>query len=274
MNNSNLSAEILAYYGQGREQKRLEQGTGQIERLRTQDIILRFGPPAPARVLDVGGGAGIYAFWLAELGYQVHLIDATPLHVEQAAAFQANAAHPLASLELGNACALSHADNSVDMVLLLGPLYHLTEASDRVKAFQEAYRVLKPGGMVFGAAISRFASLLDGLRQNFAADPTFASLIDEDIRNGQHRNPTGKQGYFTTAYFHHPDELLGEINTAGFADAKLLAVEGIGWLTTHFDSLWHDPEHQQHLLAWVKALETEPTLLGASSHLMAIGLKS
>ncbi|HLY26951.1 MAG TPA: class I SAM-dependent methyltransferase [Aggregatilineales bacterium] len=266
-------SEVIAYYSQGREQNRLTQSQGQLEFARTQELIQRYIAPAPARVLDVGGGAGIYAFWLAQAGYEVHLIDATPLHVEQAKATQANSPHPLASIEPGDARKLSQPDNTADAVLLLGPLYHLTDATDRQAALREAYRVLKPGGIVFAAAISRYASLLDGLRLNFASDLHFASLIDSDLLDGQHRNPTGEDGYFTTAYFHYPADLENEVKAGAFTNVKLLAIEGIGWLTTHFESFWEDDVKRQHLMEWVRKLETEPALLGASSHLMAIGYK-
>ncbi|MEP7285994.1 MAG: class I SAM-dependent methyltransferase [Chloroflexota bacterium] len=270
---SEVPDEILSFYKQGREEKRLEQSNGPLELARTQDIIQRFIVPTPARVLDVGGGAGIYAFWLAQLGYEVHLIDATPLHIEQANATQAHSPHPLASTQVGDARHLNQADNSADAVLFLGPLYHLTEAADRQLALQEAYRVLKPGGIIFAVGISRFASLLDGLRQNFASDPHFASLIDADLIDGQHRNPTDQRGYFTTAYFHYPLDLENEVKAAGFAEVNLLAIEGVGWLTTYFDGFWADSDKRQHLLEWVRKLETEPTLIGASSHLMATGRK-
>jgi 2-polyprenyl-3-methyl-5-hydroxy-6-metoxy-1,4-benzoquinol methylase len=54
----------------------------QLERLRSRELILRHAPEPPAVVLDVGGAAGAYAFWLAELGYEVRLIDAVPRLIE------------------------------------------------------------------------------------------------------------------------------------------------------------------------------------------------
>lgn len=76
---------ILGHYGTGYEQDRLNQGTSRIEFARTKELLQRFLPPPPADVLDVGGGPGTYASWLAGLGYRVHLVDVVPLHVEQAA---------------------------------------------------------------------------------------------------------------------------------------------------------------------------------------------
>ena len=102
---------------------------------------------ATATVLDVGGGPGGHACWLAARGYRVHLIDVTPLHVElarQASARQPGA--PLAGAEVGDARALPWPDGAADAVVLFGPLYHLTERADRLKALREAHRVLRPGG--------------------------------------------------------------------------------------------------------------------------------
>src|ERR1700678_3426927 len=75
--------ELLAYYSRGEERDRLAAGGGQLEFLRTTEIILRRLPPAPARVADIGGGPGRYALWLAALGYQVEHRDLMPLHVGQ-----------------------------------------------------------------------------------------------------------------------------------------------------------------------------------------------
>ena len=164
-----------------------------------------------------------------------------PVHVEQAQVSSLNQAeHPLASAVLGDARHLDWPDDCADAVLLLGPLYHLTEPSDRLQALREAYRVLKPNSAIFAATVSRFASALDGIRQGFLADPLFASLVEEALRSGQHRNPTGHEHYFTTAFFHHPDELRAEIQEAGFFDTRVIAIEGIGWLTSSrdVDQMW------------------------------------
>ena len=96
-------------------------------------------------------------------------------------------------------------------MLLLGPLYHLTERDDRLAAWREARRVLRPGGVVLAAAISRFASTLDGLRLGLFDDDAFAQIAERDLRDGQHRNPTGNPRYFTTTYFHRPEELRTEV---------------------------------------------------------------
>ena len=121
-----LDPRIRDHYLSGNERDRLAAGAGRLEFLRTQDLLTRLLPPPPAVVLDVGGAAGAHAVPLAAQGHEVHLIDPVPLHIEQARAVPG-----LASVTLGDARALRWPDATVDAVLLLGPLYHLTERADR-----------------------------------------------------------------------------------------------------------------------------------------------
>lgn len=267
-----LLAEILAYYAAGLEQRRLETGPFKLERARTEEILLRHLPAPPAEVLDVGGGAGAYALWLADAGYVVRLIDPVPLHVDQARGqSEARPRGRLAETLVGDARRLPHADASQDVVLLLGPLYHLTDRHDRLAALGEARRVLRPGGWLFAAGISRFASLFAGLFEGHLQDPAFASIVERDLKDGQHRNPTGGLEYFTTAFFHHPEELRTEMVEAGFALEGIFGLEGPGWLLSDFDAHWADARMRELILNSARAVETEPTLLGVSPHLMAVG---
>jgi SAM-dependent methyltransferase len=260
-----LPPEILSYYGEGVEQPRLLAGTSRLEFTRTQLILQRLLPRPPARILDVGGGPGAYAYWLTDEGYTVHLVDAVPLHVEQA-----RAAANGYTVELGDARSLPEPDASADAVLLLGPLYHLTERADRLRALAEAGRVLRPGAHIFVAAISRFASLLDGLRAYRLDDPAFVQIVERDLREGQHRNPENRPEWFTTAYFHHPDELVREVRDAGLILTDLLAVEGPGWLLPEFEARWRDDRRRQQLLDAITLIEREPSMLGVSAHLLAV----
>jgi SAM-dependent methyltransferase len=265
---------IAAHYASGYEADRLHRGAGQLDRERSRELLGRFLPPAPAAVLDVGGGPGGHACWLAARGYQVHLIDVTPLHVElarQASARQPEA--PLASAEVGDARALAWGPGTADAVVMLGPLYHLTDRADRVRALREARRVLRPGGALLAAAISRFASALDGLCRGFLKDPQFAAIVGRDLTDGQHRNPTGRPEYFMDTFFHHPDELRAEVAEAGFAPARVYGVEGPCWLLPDFDAWWDNGEYRDRLLRLAGALEAEPSLLGASAHLVAVATR-
>jgi hypothetical protein len=159
-------------------------------------------------------------------------------------------------------------------VLLLGPLYHLPERADRITVLEEARRVCRPGGVIIAAAISRFASTLDGLRGGYLEDPAFAMVAAGDRRDGRHRNPTGDPAYFTTAYFHRPDELAAECGAAGIEHETTLGVEGMGWLLPDLDARLGDDRRRAVLLDALAALEREPTLIGVSAHLLTVARRT
>jgi ubiquinone/menaquinone biosynthesis C-methylase UbiE len=264
-----ISKEIEAHYQQVPESGRLLEGVGELERVRTQAILARDLPPPPAVIFDVGGAAGVYAFPLAGQGYQVHLIDPVALHLGQARSRAAASRIELASIAQGDARQLDVPDGTADALLLFGPLYHLVEHRDRLRALREAHRILKPGGTLFAAAVSRFASLIDGLSRGFFADPGFRSIVESDLASGQHRNPTNHPDYFTTAYFHRPGELADEARSAGFHDIEILAVEGPAWSAARFLEAWDDAAQRENLLGFLASVEREPSILGASAHLVA-----
>jgi len=265
---TDVLSEIIEHYRAGREAERLSEGAGALERVRTEQIITRYLTPPPGRVLDVGGGPGTYATWLLQQGYDVELIDPVPTHIELATRqFQQHATRGVA--RLGDARQLDVADASCACVLLLGPLYHLTERDDRVRALAEARRVLRPGGVAFVAAISRFASLLDGFSRTLIRDPYFVSIMERDLTDGQHRN-LANADYFTTAFLHRPEELTGEIDDAGLQLDALLAVEGPFWFMNGFAELWHDADKLRLMLELLTRVEAEPSMLGASAHWLAV----
>jgi ubiquinone/menaquinone biosynthesis C-methylase UbiE len=265
---------IRAYYDQAPEEARLESGPFQLEALRTRELIERHAPRPPATVLDIGGAAGAYAAWLAGAGYTVHLVDAVPRLVAEARRRSATLSHPIASCEVGDARALSFPTASADIVLLLGPLYHLTVAADRSRSLAEAARVLRSGGLLFAAAISRFASALDGLSRDLFEDSRFTDIVEQDLRDGQHRNPTERADYFTTAYFHRPDELRAEVAQAALVVEGLYGLEGPAWILSDFAERWSDARRRSDVVRVARALESEPSLLGVSAHLLVVARKA
>lgn len=267
---SRLDSTIAAYYQQAPEEARLEQLPFRLEEIRTRELIQRHAPAPPTTVVDVGGAAGAYALWLAEAGYAVHLVDPASRLVAEARRRSATATRPLASCRVGDARALELADGCADFVLLLGPLYHLTEADDRGRALAEAGRILRPGGVLFAAAISRYASALDGMARDLFVDPRFTAIVERDLQEGQHRNPTERLDYFTTAYFHRPEDLRAEVQAAGFALEGVYGLEGPGWFLPDLAERWADPRRRDDLLRLARQLETEPSVTGISAHLLAV----
>jgi len=265
--------EIVRYYSElFNEDTRLCEGLGAIELARTQAILSRELPPPPATVLDVGGGPGRYARWLVERGYTVHLIDIVPRHVEQARRALANTSGTWTAT-VGDARRLELADGSLDAVLLMGPLYHVQAREERVTILREAWRVLRPRGILCAAAISRFASLIDGISSGFVADPSFREIVRADIATGRHVNPTADSRYFTTAYLHHPTELRDELARAGFGRARVLAVEGILWAARDPAVVAPGGPAAGAVLEAMQQIEEDPSLIGASPHLMAVATR-
>jgi ubiquinone/menaquinone biosynthesis C-methylase UbiE len=260
-----LAPEVEHFYSQViDESTRLSTSAdGRLELLRTQELLRRYLPPPPARVLDVGGGPGVHARWLVDDGYQVKLIDPVARHVEQAA--------KVCTAELGDARRLTAADASYDVVQVLGPLYHLPDPQDRQAALSEARRVVKPGGLVAAAAINRYSALFEHVTYAQLHKERLQTSISEILRTAVH---DGKRG-FTLAYFHRAEELAEEMCDAGLTEVKVFGIEGPAWSILKAVEQQADSGPSAELFASVLAAarmaEPYPELLAASSHLLAIG---
>jgi ubiquinone/menaquinone biosynthesis C-methylase UbiE len=266
-----LAPNVKSYYEQDRESNRLERGPYKLEFARTQELVLRFLPKTPCKILDIGGGTGIYAGWLANLGHEVHLFDVMPNHIEQAKAIPDNAR--IASFTLGDARELSFETQSADVVLLFGPLYHLLKKDDRLKCLHEAHRVLKPNGLFLAVGISRYAMLLDGLFEDFYTYEDFAITVMKNVTTGEHDNPKQVPHYFTTAFFYHPHQFRDEVLEAGFNIDNLYAIEGPARLMPSFDDHWNNLERREMILNLIRLIETEPTVIGTSAHMLMVAKK-
>lgn len=265
---------VVSYYEAYDERSRLTKGAGLLEYARMQEIIQRYTAPPPGVVFDVGGGPGRYSCWLARAGYEVHLVDPSPKHLEQARVASASQTdHPLAGVSKGDARRLQRPDDSVDLLLLMGPLYHLPVREHRLVALGEARRVLKEGGILVATAINRFASLVDGLMNGYIDDPEFMTILYRDISDGRHLPDSRIQEYFTTSFFHRPEELEEEMAEAGLYQKGLLSVQGPGEYATDLDDRMSDPVRREELLGLIRLVEEERTLMGMASHLVLVAEK-
>lgn len=253
--------DLLRHYNvDADEDERLRRSAhGRLEFLRTQELLRRFLPAPPARIIDVGGGTGVHARWLAADGYRVSLVDVVPAHVERAGGI------PGVEASLGDARDLAEADRSVEAVLLLGPLYHLRERENRVRALVEARRVVRPGGVVAAAAISRYLGLLEAGGQG-RLDDRVATSVRRTLRDGYYDGALG----FVPAYFHTAAGLAGELRTAGFGEVAVYGVEGPAWPA--LDAV--DLDRAEALLAdaarCARIVETDSAMIAVSAHLLAI----
>jgi SAM-dependent methyltransferase len=226
-------------------------------------------PPVSASVADIGGGPGRYAVWLAEQGYTVQHRDLIDLHVEQLRV----SGSPSIGTAVGDARDIDLPDSSVDAVLLLGPLYHLRDREDRIQALKEARRIVRDGGPVFVAVISRWAPRLDGVLQErlYERSPDFPSLLPEVERSGS-LPPVVPSGF--VGYTHRPGDLVDEVSQAGLRVDDLVGVEGLPLAGTDMESRVGDPTAWEVLLEAARAIERVPELLGLSPHLIATATRA
>jgi ubiquinone/menaquinone biosynthesis C-methylase UbiE len=266
-----MDQTIVDFYSKYDEMNRLVDRHS-LERVRTEEIIGRCLDKPGLRILDIGGASGIYSFWLAEMGHVVDLIDLTPKHIEQALEAQRTKGSKLNSARVGDACSLPFEDKSYDVALLMGPLYHLQEREQRIRALSEAKRVLVRGGTIVVAAISKYASLFDGYLKNLVADKAFCEIMREDIRSGRHMNQEEDPRYFTKAYFHHASELREEMEAAGIGSCRVVAVEGFGLCVPGIEGKMDDIGFKTRILDDLRQLEADPTIIGISPHYLGIGV--
>ena len=256
-----IDPAMARHYASGAELGRLEQ-VNALEFERSK-VLLSEHLPAAGRVIDVGGGPGTYAAWLAELGYEVDLIDPIPLHVQQALARGRSGASFRA--QVGDARALPFDSAVADAVVMMGPLFHLTDPADRHRALAECRRVLRPGGTLLASAMGRFFLFYKGVAANVVRDPEararLVSITSTGIR------PSSEPPF--PAYAHRPEDLEREVTSAGFAHVRVRAIEGIFNLLGDLPYRMGDPPSRQALLELLGAFEDDPSVTGVSGHLMA-----
>lgn len=231
-----------------------------------------------ARVLDIGGGPGRYAIWLAQRGHPVVLADLSPEFLgiarEQVAA--AGLGAMVEEIVEADACDLSRwADGAFDAALAMGPFYHLPGPADRERAAAELARVLRPGGLAFVALMPRYAFLRRTLaipdeRRHLAQ----REFIERVLDHGVFVNDV--PGRFTGGYGVRPEDVAPFFERHGLAMLSLLASEGIipdmqGQLAELAVS---DPDAHRAMLDVVIRAASDPSILGLSNHLLYIGRKT
>ena len=265
--------EVYEFYNGGAEIGRLERGLGVVEFWRSKEIISRY-LNGKLKIYDVGGGIGMYADWLASKGHKVTLIELAPTAVEYA---KEHMTTPYEA-EVGDARKLDKPDNSADMVLLMGPLYHLMNKEDRLLALSEAHRVLKPGGILIAAGISKFSSAtwaltVYGTANEFLDDDIYMDMIIREMKKGEHIRPREYPSFISNTYFHTIDRLRNEVSEAKFKIIESAAVEGCAWITPDIVDKWSDDRKRERLLRIIRTTEHEETLMGISPHFLVTALK-
>ena len=267
-----IRREIDVFYTNTTEENRLKQGLGPLEYERNQELIRRYLILPKSTVIDIGGGPGIYAEWLASLGHRVYLVDPVLKHIHQAKSRARMIKNTFTCIH-AESQQLPLPDACADLIILHGPLYHLQEKQQRLNAIHEAKRILKPMGVLLGFAINHTSSTLIGLLNGYLNHEFFFEMCTNELRTGLHQPAEGWPGLLPCAYFHRPEELQQEFESCGLTTINLLAVEGCVWLDKNYFESRGDTEKWKKLMHLVRLTEKERSLLGISPHLMIAGKK-
>lgn len=235
---------------------------GRVELERVRRILTNRLAPG-STVLDVGGATGIHARWLATQGHTVTMIDPVPEQVAIARRDESFVA------DVGDARNLEFDDAGFDAVLLFGPLYHLITPEDRLTALREAVRVLRVGGQVFAAAISRMAAATDIILGGDFRSLPGAALV-KLLETGQNSPEIeGPDGVFPAGHFHTAAELVDELQAAGLRDVEIVGLEGPAAFALEMTG----PTDRVVAAALTLAEDAQghPLSVNLSSHLLAIG---
>ena len=255
MNEENL----ITYYNKFNEDKRLTHRHGIVEFNTTikyvLDILKTLDNP---KIIDVGAGTGKYSIYLNDLGYDVTAVELVK--------------HNLMTLKsknkdiksyLGNATNLSKfSDNSFDMVLLFGPLYHLITTEDKLKALKEAKRIVKNGGYILiSYYMNEYAIITHGFKDN----NILSAIKNNEVDNSFHITPK-KTDLYSMVRLEDINYLKDELN---LTRVKILSQDGPSDYIRKVINKMDDETFNIYLKYHLSTCERRE-LLGASSHVLDI----
>jgi S-adenosylmethionine-dependent methyltransferase len=227
--------------------------------------------PAQGAILEVGAATGRYTVELARRGYQVTAVDLSAALLEQCRQNLAEAGvADRVRFVVADARDLGAiTERHFDAILLMGPLYHLIAAADRKLALQEVADRLRVGGVIFSAFLSRFGGMGDFIKRipHWIEDQTHVRSFLENGRRPDSYPRGGFRGYFAYA-----SELAPLHEMMGFETVVVAGVEpGISADDESYNEL--PPTQRRLWLDLLYEISTEPSILGASRHLLYIGKK-
>ena len=280
-----IDAAVLAGYNDGIEKDRLRTGIGLIEFERTKEILLEKLPKPPAVIYDIGGAYGEYSWWLAALGYEVHLFDLSETNIAMSAGLgEEYPSVKLAAAEVCDARSIPRPDGSADGVLLMGPLYSITEYEERILAIRESHRLLKTGGLLFSAALTPYSVLIpriaryridDSEKRRELEDPEVMSIIARALEDGCYRNPEKKiASGLGSSHLHTAKALREELAVGGFGKTTVYGVMGGAWLAPNLEELLANGATRAVLMKTVRMLSTHEEIIGLSGHLLGVSGKA
>ena len=280
--------KIKNYYKHFDEKNRLQSdNSGKLEFLMTMSVLEKYLPAVGAKkpecaiadgaefsILDLGGGAGVYAFPLAERGYKVTLADLSETLLAQAKNKKEEDNVPnLISCDQINATDLSYYnDNSFDVVLLFGPLYHLLENSERSACIKEIHRVLKPGGKVFASFIPYLSGSIALLsRFYWRPEQVDINTLCEVFKSGQFKNLSDsgfQEGYYPTS-----EEIENLFDANGFEKIVLRSIRGFGYEKEDMIYKFENTPDFDKIIGLINDTAADKSIVEMCGHAIYVGRK-
>jgi S-adenosylmethionine-dependent methyltransferase len=264
-------SDIRAFYESSVEEEDKRLVRHPIERDVTLRLLETYLPPA-GRLLEIGAAGGAYTLPLARKGYTITAVELSPslLAVCRRRVEEAGLAAKVTCIEADVRDLPGVTGTDYDAALVMGPLYHLVEEADREQAVNQVRERLKPGGLVFSAFISRYGIWGDVMRQL----PHYVERTGEAhyvLEHGLDRELP--RGVVFRAYYARPEEVAPLHERLGFETVALARVEPAGVLADGtYGGL--EPSLREGWLDLMVAISRQPSIVGASSHLLNIGRKT
>jgi len=267
--------KVQSYYNMFNEWGRFDTAEGRLEFELTLPIITTH-LQKESEILDLGGGPGRYTIELAKLGHLLHLADLSQTLLDVAKIkIDEFGIKNIKSITQTNAVDLSiYADSSFDAVLLFGPLYHLTDESERLSCIEEIKRVLKQGGLVFAAFIPYLCGAIGVAERMFRfPDQVSKETLERVFDRGIFNNNTDRgfqEGYYPTS-----DEVVTLFNGNGFSKILLRSVRG--WGSNNEEQIYEqkkeNPEKYKAVIDLINKTASDPSIIEMGSHAIYIGRK-
>ena len=258
--------DIIESYKEIDEEHRLQSTLARkVEFISTTEAIMPFFSPK----LDVGCGTGIYSMYFAKLGGDVSAIDLVPAHIERLKTLASKSRLQI-KMSVGNAIDLSNfKSNSFDLVLCLGPLYHLVSQENQDECLSECIRVAKTNGVIAFAYISPYSVFPCVIRGDISR---MSHELMKKIVDDKKICSNDLCCFWTDSFYYLPEQIEQWLKNSGLTIEDHLATDG---QSIAFQSLVNsmDDEEYKIWLDYHRKICRVPSILGTSNHGLVITRK-
>jgi S-adenosylmethionine-dependent methyltransferase len=261
------TSDISRFYDAGAEKENTRLEKHRLERDMTWRYLDKY-LPRRGRILEVGCATGAYTIPLAKRGYSVTAIDFSPkeLDICRKKVRDEQLTDKVACLVADARDLSGITDDDYDAALIMGPLYHLILEEDRLTALRQAHRHLKKGGLIFSTFVSRFGIWGDVMKDM----PLYIKDVQSVLREGRDAELAYKPGNFR-GYFATPEEILPLHEKAGFRMLALAGIETAGMRDDIYGGV--SGKRQEMWLDLLFSISEQPSIIGASNHMLYVGVK-